>query len=393
MRMMSVRFVDDCDDIAQSLWDACFQPPREGLWWYRALQNSGMEDQFTFFYGVVEETDAQGVRHLIGIAPCFVTSVPLSLVAPEAVMKLLAVPGKIFPCLLHQRVLFVGSPCSDEGWVGALPGLDRKAVLLAVHDAVQGEARRRRVSMVMWKDIPEIERHNMAWLRQQRRLFALHSYPNALMTFNGSSKDDYFANLKGSRRHQLKKKLRVSAQRVEVEVEVLQNLSAPVLNEVVGLFDQTFERSDVQFERLNRRFFELMAVEPAVHFILLRELESGDLIAFMMCFVIGDLVINKFIGFDYNRPKEWLLYFRLWEAALDWSLSRGASGIQSGQTCYAPKIEQGHDLKQLFNYGDHANPILRWIYGWVAKTITWNTLDDDLARYLKAHPDHKVALP
>lgn len=380
--MITITFVPSCDDIPAELWQACFQPPREGVWWYRALERCGIEEQFTFFYGLIR-ADGEPV----GIAPCFVTNVPLELVVPEAVMRLLAIPGKLFPRLLTQPTLFVGSPCSDEGWIGTLPGIDRRAVLLAVQDAVTAEARRRRIGMQVWKDFPAEVRHEMAWLAESRRLFALPSYPNALARFPSESKEDYFSSLKGSRRHQLKKKLRQSAERVEVDVSVIQNPPASVLDEVWELFQQTFDQAEVQFERLNRRFFDLVSAEPQAHFILLRERASQQLITFMMCFEVGDLVINKFIGFDYTKPKEWLLYFRLWEAALDWALARGARAIQSGQTCYQPKIEQGHDLMPLFNYGRHANPLMHLIYAKVAKTITWETLDEGLARYVKAHPE------
>jgi predicted N-acyltransferase len=156
---------------------------------------------------------------------------------------------------------------------------------------------------------------------------------------------------------------------------------------VFGLFWQTYENASIRFERLNRRFFDLLAAEPVSHFVLLRERGSGDLVAFMLCFALGDLVINKFIGIDYARPEEWLLYFRLWEAALDWSLGRGAAAIQSGQTGYAPKIEIGHALTPMSNHARHRNWLVHRIYAAVAGAITWSTLDADLARYVKAHPD------
>jgi len=101
-------------------------------------------------------------------------------------------------------------------------------------------------------------------------------------------------------------------------------------------------------------------------------------------------VINKFIGIDYARPKEWLLYFRLWEAVLDWSLARGAKSIQSGQTGYAPKIEMGHELIPLTNYCRHQNPLVHWIYGSVAKMVSWRSLEPDLERFLAAHPEAEV---
>jgi hypothetical protein len=34
----------------------CLLPtPAEGGWWYEALDQSGIEDQFTFFYGLIED--------------------------------------------------------------------------------------------------------------------------------------------------------------------------------------------------------------------------------------------------------------------------------------------------------------------------------------------------
>lgn len=385
--MFSVRFVDRCADIPQTLWDACFRPPREGLWWYRALEGSGLNDQFTFFYGVIEQSDAEGGKCAVGIAPFFVADVPLELVVPEELMFLFAVPAKLFPSLAHRRTLFVGSPACDEGWVGVVDGIDRVAALLAVYDAADAEARRRHAPMLAWKDIPLADKVTLDQVCARRRLFALTSYPNALVRFASNRKEDYFAALKGSRRHQLKKKLRTSQQQFQARVEVLQAPNQAQLDEIYTLFRNTSDRAEVKFERLNRRFFELLAAEPNVHFVVVREAEHGAAVAMMMCFQVGDLIINKFVGFDYSRPKEWLLYFRLWEAALDWALSRGASGIQSGQTCYKPKLEQGHTLMPLFNYCRHANRLLHWVYAKVAATITWQSLDKDLATLLKAHPE------
>lgn len=384
--MISVRFVKDCDAIPAPLWQACFPPPREGLWWYRALQNCGIEQQFTFLYGIIE--NCQGaVATPVGIAPCFITDVPLELVVPEAVMAAIRPLSKILPRLAYQRTFFIGSPCADEGGIGLLPQMDRQSVLLALQDAARIEARRHHAPMLVWKDLPQSEKAVMSWLCRQRGLFALPSYPNTVAALPGNGKEAYFAAQKGSRRHQLKKKLRLSAERVAVTTEVIQNPPTAVMDEIFDLFWQTYEQSDIKFERLNRRFFDLLASEEPVHFVLLRESQSQKLIAFMMCFALGDVVINKFVGFDYSRPKEWFLYFRLWEAALDWCLSRGAKTLQSGQTCYAPKIEQGHALVPLFNYGHHANPVMHWIYSRVAGSIGWDTLDEDLARYLKAHPE------
>ena len=50
LQAYEVEFLETASQIPNGLWDACFQPPAEGRWWYEALDQSGIEDQFTFLY-------------------------------------------------------------------------------------------------------------------------------------------------------------------------------------------------------------------------------------------------------------------------------------------------------------------------------------------------------
>jgi predicted N-acyltransferase len=156
---------------------------------------------------------------------------------------------------------------------------------------------------------------------------------------------------------------------------------------------QTYLKATTQFERLDMRFFQRIAREPSAHFLLLRDRGDGRLAAFMLLMDLGEAVVNKFIGIDYDRPRDWMLYFRLTDGAVDWAMARGAERLQSGQTGYRVKIELGHTLVPLLNYGRHRVALIHWIYALVARTITWKTLDTDLAHHLEAHPDNPRAEP
>lgn len=385
---LHIRFVDTVDAVPPSLWESCFAPPLEGRWWYESLESCRVEDQFQFSYALI----CQGARP-VGVAPVFVMNVPIELVMPPVLLPGLRMLGKLFPSVLHQRTLFVGSPCADEGTVGILPEIDRREALLCLQKALEARAAVSGASMLVWKDVPARQAVDLAWLAERCRLFPLISFPGTEVALPSRRKEDYFAVMKASRRHVLKKKLRRSAQAVAVAVEIVQEPDDAVLDEIFDLFWQTFEKATTKFERLNRRFFALLAKEPVSRFVVLREQASGKMIAFMLCFALGDRLINKFIGIDYRRPKEWLLYFRLWDAALEWALSQGFTAIQSGQTGYAPKIEMGHDLVPLTNYCRHRNPLVHRLYAAIARTVGWHTLDDDLARFVKAHPEAVVQRP
>jgi len=227
----------------------------------------------------------------------------------------------------------------------------------------------------------------MNWLSHERRLFRAISFPNTVVAFPSHRKEDYFAAMKGSRRRNLKKRLRHSKEQVALGVEIVQGPDPKTLDDIFKLFWQTYEKSATKFERLNRKFFEVIAERQATHFIILREQVTGKMVAFMLCFALGERLTNMYIGMDYSRPKHWMLLFRLWEAAVDLALSRGFSAIVSGRSSYEAKIQIGHKLVPLNNYCRHRNIFLHNIYRIFAQTIDWASMDEALGRFLKAHPD------
>jgi hypothetical protein len=381
----SVRFVDKAAQIDGTLWDECFPPPLEGQWWYEALERSGLEDQFAFLYGVIYR-EAEPV----GIAPAFAMNFPVSLVAPPALQSAIRWLGKVAPSVVFPKTLFVGSPCADEGRVGLAAGADKLAALGALQSALAAKARELDAALLVWKDFPASFAADLGSVAARQGLFRVTSFPGTVVDLPPGGRHAYFGAMKSSRRHVLKKKLKRSTASVDLDVAVLASPDEAVLDEVFALFWQTYAKAATRFERLNRRFFSIVAAVPVSRFIVLREKSAGQAVAFMLCFEVGGRIINKFIGIDYGRPRQWLLYFRLWDAAVDFALSRGADSIQSGQTGYAPKIETGHRLVPLTNYCAHRNPMVHAAARFLARQISWATLDDDLERYLKAHPEERL---
>jgi hypothetical protein len=373
-----VEFLRKVSEIPDELWDTCFQLPGEGRWWYEALEQSSIDDQFTFFYGLIKHLGCP-----VGVAPVFVMDMAVEQVAPPAFLRLVRLIGKIVPSVLCQRSLFVGSPILDESRVGLISQVNRRAALLAFEIALEAKARELRASLIVWKDFPESSSADMNWLSQQRRLFRVVSLPNTVLELPSHRKEDYFAAMKRSSRQKLKNKLKRSKERVELSVEIVQRPNAKTLDDIFGLFWQTYERSASKFERLNRKFFEVFAEKQAALFIILREKVTGEMVAFRLCFDMGERLISMFIGMDYTRPKEWMLFFRLWEAAVDVALSRGFTTIVSGRSSYEVKMETGHRLVPLNNYCRHSNILLHTIYRIIAQRVDWASLDESLARFQK----------
>jgi uncharacterized protein len=251
---LSVRFVASQAEIPASLWEACFPPPIEGQWWYRTLEASGLEEQFTFAYAVIEAGESP-----VGIAPLFMMRVPLGLAVPEWLRPILAGPARTLPFLADPLPLFVGSPCADEGTFGLLPGVDRREALICLQDALEVEAKRRDAVMIIWKDFLPADADDLDWLATQRRLFRLVGFPGTEIDIPNGRKDDYYALLRSARRTSLKRKLKRSAERVTTNVEAIQNPDDKTLAQIYALFQQTFDKAPTKFERLPRRFFEVVA--------------------------------------------------------------------------------------------------------------------------------------
>ena len=374
-------WVDRAADIPASTWAQFFAPPREGAWWYGALDASGLDDQFMFRYLVMKQDSA-----IVGLVPTFLMDVPMRLVVPPALLPWVSALGHVFSWLRAQRTLFVGSPCAEEGWIGLAPGIDVPAALRCIDAALRAEMRRHRASVRVWKDFGVGWDEALGSLARDAGMFRLVSFPGTAVVLHGS-RQDYLRSLGGNRRHQFKKKLRLSNEAIDLGAEVIRQPDDPTLDKLFELFWQTYEKATTRFERLNRRFFGIVAAESSTSFIVLRSPTSLQPVAFMMCFEFQGCLINKFIGIDYRTPREWMLYFRLWDAAVDHAICLGATVLQSGQTGYRPKIDLGHDLVPLTNYGAHRNPLIHWIYARVAAEVNWETLDPALASALEAHPE------
>ena len=372
-RLLSIRWVSSVDEIPSDLWVRCFPPPVEGRWWYQTLELSGLESQFTFAYAILEQGTSP-----VGIAPTFLMDVPIDLVAPPLIARFLRVAGNVFSRLRYQRTLFVGSPCSDEGTVGLLPEVQLAEVAPRLQDALALRARQLGAPMIVWKDFPSTTDESLQVLCTQRGLFKIASYPGTRLLLPSGGFTAYLQSLTSSHRHNLRKKLRRSKALGDLNATVLQHPDATLREEIFTLFWQTYEKGKTKFERLTPQFFQHISATDESSFVLLQHPQTGRLVAFMLCFRIGSRVINKFIGLDYRLGDNWFLYFRLWEQAVEWASQTNAKDFQSGQTGYRAKLDLGHHLVPLNNYCRHHNPLLHRLFAYVAQSISWAMLDDDL---------------
>jgi uncharacterized protein len=377
--VFTVRWFASADDLPPHLWAACFPPPLEALWWYRAFERAGVEDQFTFAYAGIERDG-----ELIGIAPCFQMDLSLEIVLPDAIAPIVAWIGRMIPALRYQRTWFIGSPCSEEGTIGLGPDVALSEVLPALAAAVENKAAAARAHMIVWKDMPEKATAIMERHKSLAAFFKVPSFPGTEIDELPGSFEGYLASLPSSHRYHLKKKLKKSRSLLDIECKVIQSPDAAAMAEIWRLFMQTYDRATTRFERLTPAFFNELAKAGTTHFIMLRRKSDNALVAFMLCYAEPSYATNKFIGIDYDLGTDVFLYFRLFEEFVVWATGNGATSVRSGQTGYRAKFDLGHEPAPLNNFAKNRNWLMNKISAAVAKSISWSTLDPDLKTYVDA---------
>ena len=370
---LRVEWKGSANDIPLETWTECFRPPIEGRWLYTTLEQSGLEDQFSFAYALVRRRQS-----ILAIAPVFTGVLPISLIAPDFISRLLQLGGPPLRRLRFQKTMFIGSPCSDQGNVGTSPGVSLADVAPILQEAAWEFGARNGCANVVWKDFPQSTWPALRGLVRGAGLCEVVSFPGTQIRDIGRNFDEYLRGLSVKRRHNLRKKLRLSKSEIEIAADIVDYADDALIEEIWPLFQNTYNKSNTRFERLTKRFWHVVAMQPQTSLIVLRETRQRKVVAFMLAGLEGKRAINKYIGMDYSLGTKGFLYFRLWEEFLKWAIRIGADSVQSGQTSYQAKLDLGHELVPLRNFFRYRNPLIHRIARIVARRISWGTLDETL---------------
>jgi len=372
-------------DIPDAVWKDCFAPPHEGLFWFQALEAAGMRE-FAFHFGLLREAQST-----IGIVPAFVFDLPPDLVLPDSAARIASFLRRSpLRKLSRIRTFFIGNVAGEEGHIGLKEGYALPDVAAFVHAAARRQASQAKAALLVWKDFPECDRAALDALAEKNGVFRMPSYPGSSIPLLPGGFEACLKAMPAQHRHKMRKRMRTGATVLPMTSSVLERPSDAELGEIFALYEQTYARGTTKFEHLTPDFFARIAGFEGARFVVQRHPESGRTLAFMLLFDLGERVINQFIGIDYKATQGAFAYFRLFAAAYDWACTTDARVMQSGQTGYMAKLESGHTLVPLWNYGEHRNSAVNAIFRRVAGRITWETLDDQLREWLLAHPE---ALP
>ena len=337
-----------CRDVEQELWEAGFGGQAKDGRFYHLAEDCLLE-QFGFRYLVMRNARTGEAA----LQPALVVDQDGAAGLPKRVRTVVGALRRVYPRLLKMKLLMVGC-AAGEGTLGST----EPWALRALHEALPHLARSAGAAVIVMKDVPAEYREALGpvFENDYRRVPGL---PAATLELGGyGSFEDYLGNRVGKVfRKNLRRKFRKLDAAPPITMEVIAD-ATEVGEELFGLYWQTFERSDFQFEVLSQEFFERLGrdmPEKARFFIWRQE---GRIIAFNVCLVHDGVIYDLDLGMDYAVALDLHLYFVTWRDIVQWSIEQGLRMYHTGPLNYDPKLHLKLTLAPQDLYARH-------VTGWI----------------------------
>jgi len=325
--------------------------------WQKALRASTKDHRY---YEIVAETlgfdcraavleDSAGVVR--AVQPFFFAEQDLVVTAPRAVQLPVAWIRKVFPRFLRLKMLMVGC-AAGEGRLGAEPEEQARTVE-TLREPLLRLARAEGASIVVWKDFPAACRAPMAALTEGSRKTAhvqIPSMPATSLTLDFKTFDEYVAcRLSHAMRKNLRRKFKALAKAPPLEFSVTTDLGGDA-EEALALYLQVFQRSRLQFEKLNVLFLRRLTerMPERIRYFLWKQ--EGRLVAFSICLVHDGAIYDEYLGLDYRVALDLHLYFVTFRDIMSWALEQGLKTYFSTPLNYDPKFHLDFALAPLDLY-------------------------------------------
>lgn len=260
------------------------------------------------------------------------------------------------PGLLKPKTLICGF-LAAEGRIGFKgTGREREPVVLAISGALDDLAKETRAAIIAFKDFSS-DFTGFLDILVRKGYGKMESFPSVELKIDFSNFEDYLAGLSHATRKQLRRKFRESETAGKINLKVVESVPDKI-KDIYNLYFQTFSKSEVQFEKLNEKFFINISRNMGDQVKYFLWYIDDQLVAFDLCLVFGDTLVDEYIGMDYRFAYKYNLYYVTFRDIIKWSIGHGIKMYESGALTYEPKKRLGCRFVPLFVYAKHTNPVL-----------------------------------
>lgn len=288
----------------------------------------------------------------------------LALDKPEQ-QQWLARAQRLWPGFMVWRTLFCGGMATEKSVIGVAADVASDPALWRAFDsALRAHARRQRARMIVLKDFAqadaEVQLQPLSALGYARS----PALPMPVLHLPFSSLDAYLDSLSTGMRKDLRRKQKQTEARGGVSLEVTSSLSGALAEQAHALYMQVHDRTDLHFETLTQRYFEGFGQHlpgRAVYFLYFAgQGEDRRLIGFNLCTVLGDRLMDKYIGMDYELAHQYNLYFISFLHNVQWCIAQGLKAYVLNQGGYELKSRLGATMQPLVHMTRMVNPVLNF---------------------------------
>lgn len=347
----SGRVVESARDIPEEYRSHTFTDEARDFRYYEITAQT-LSGQFEHRFLILQNAETGE----LAIQPLFLVNQDILDGLPRNIHALLASPRAMFPGWLRMRMLVAGCSAGD----GALDGGEPWSVT-ALQEALTIYARKAKASMILLKDFPSLHREALQPLSNDGYC-RVPSMPACALDFDFDSFEQFVAERLGqSFRESLRRKLRKLNKHPPIQMEVLVD-ATEVAEEITTLYQQTFERSKMRFERLTTDFMVRVGREmpDKARFFIWRF--KDKIAAFSLCLVHDGTLHHLNVGFDYSVALDLHLYYVVLRDLIQWSLDNGLTRYVTGQLNYDPKLHFRMKLVPLDLYARHTSPLLNPLF-------------------------------
>ena len=356
------------DNIPKSDWDRLFGPDCiEGWGFHKTIEQSGIKE-FSFYYALVKRDGA-----ICGIIPFFINDFSFATIIQGPLQKFIICAQKLWNRFLRAKIIFIGNPLTEKLRIGVSADDKINELMKEAIRGLSSFAAKENVAAMLFYNLAR-DQSGLAAALVQNGLLGMENFPNTVLEIKAKSLEDFIQCLGSSTRKDLRRKLRRSAGLAPLKTEAIADISA-IENELYKLYACNFEESDVHFETLTPTFFRSIQknMGESARFFITRAGER--IVAFNLCLVKGNMMIDKVIGMDKNVSHAYSLYYTTFCENIDWCIKNGIRYYCLGITDYHPKLRLGAKLMPLYIYVKLFNPLLKLFSGPLVRFIQPKNFD------------------
>ncbi len=346
------------------LWQEAFAPHWKDYRYYQTLEET-FSHEFPQRYLVLRGVAAEGASAPVrAILPLFFVEQDLTVSLSARVRSLL----RPLQRWLKLRMIMAGCIVGDAQIGMPDPSDDPAAVCAELDEALNLFARRERVSLVLFKDMPEAYRAAMAPLTARGRYTRLPSLPAVSLPLDFGTFDEYLQTRPGkATRKSLRRKFReVDTLAQPITLEVKTEVTPAEAVALHALYEHVARRGDVHFEVFTAEYFLKLGqrMPDQTRYFIWRQ--AGRIVAFSFCTVHGEAIYDNDLGLDETVASTLHLYHVTFRDIVRWALAHGLKRYYSSPFNYDPKLHLRMDLVPLDLYARHTSPVVNRAMRWFA---------------------------